>query len=417
MDNSFLWPEVVSSDTGYQESFTSFLYRTAELNGISVADLVSSLIEGVPYPSQLFSDLAGNGPCTLEGCSARSLPILKVLSGVPPLSRLSLHTCWPLVNVLSGVRLLRRNCAWCPICLEALRRIDERKVYQPLLWRFNHVLRCPIHDRPLSVICPYCGVQPRTFSTIGRVGCCANCGRWLGKASYVKNDGIPNDLGDELSVLDILSNLERISACDANFFETANSAVSRGIVTKDKLRTVLTSEITLYKESLPTLETVLRVSALSGISPVNLLLGNVNIVEAASYQRERTKVPGHREFDYDAAVEKMERASRQHPDLSLSTLCKQAGIARTSFVANRPIAAGRIRKRYKCEMRKRKAHELKLIERAIDRLIKRRRYPSWNAIKKECPGVYTDQEYMDVVNELLAARGFVRNARGYLVAK
>ncbi|WP_244207967.1 hypothetical protein [Paraburkholderia hospita] len=190
-----------------------------------------------------------------------------------------------------------------------------------------------------------------------------------------------------------------------------------GILTKSDLRRALQCEVHIYERCLPTLETILRVSALAGISPANLLLGNVKRVEAESYRRERAKVPGHRVFDYDAAAEKMELTSRQQPGLSLTTLCNQRGVPRKSFVANRPSAAGRIRRRYIGEMKKRKANELKIIERAIDRLIESNRYPSWNALRKECPGVYTDQEYIEVVNELLLERGFVRNAHGYLVAK
>jgi hypothetical protein len=417
MDNNLLWPEVICADGGLQESITSYLYRAAELNAISVADLVRCLIAPAFVSCRLSRDLAGKNSCMLEGCSGRSLSILNTLEKVYAFPELALHTCWPLVNVLSGVHMLRRTSAWCPACLEGWRRIDEKRVYQPLLWRFNHVVSCPIHAHPLATICPYCAARPRTYSGIGRVGCCANCGRWLGNAIRRAERTKLSEWGDELGIAGLLSSFQDLGKSTGNFFKTLNLILSIGVLTKSDLRRALQCEVGVYERCLPTIETVLRVSALAGISPANLLRGNVNLVEAESYRRERATVPGRRVFDYDAAAGKMEVASRQQPELSLSTLCKQVGVARTSFVANRPSAAGRIRRRYLSEMKKRKTNELELIERAIDRLIESNRYPSWSALKKECPGVYADQEYMEVVNELLLKRGFVRNARGYLVAK
>ena len=417
MENSFLWPRQIPSAKGLQGSLTSTLYRIAERNAISTSDFVRSLTSTVSGKPITSNDLAGKDACALEGCSSRSSTIVKMLADVPELGDLSLQTCWPLAKVLSGVQLLRRTFAWCPVCLERWRAVDESTVYQPLLWRFQHVLNCPIDSVPLLIICPYCNEAPRTFSGLGRVGCCANCGKWLGGNPLSRKSTKRTISDDEVRIIEILSSFDELKTCSASFYDTLNSAINNGMTTKAELRDVLRCETSIYKRYLPTIETVLRVSAISGITPLNLLQGNTIPDTNNGYRRERSKLPGHRTYDYDAASMQAEGLSKKHPELSLSKVCKQVGTVRVSFVRRRPVVAQKIRARHQDWRDRNRLTEMKMIESAIDSLIGKKRYPSWNAIKKECPGVYTDREYMEFVNELLAQRGFGRNVRGYLVAK
>jgi hypothetical protein len=194
--------------------------------------------------------------------------------------------------------------------------------------------------------------------------------------------------------------------------------VDAGLVSRSQLRAILKCEIAAFQGRKPSIETVLRVSTISKVAPVDLLTGKLNVDDGhVSPSPPRVSMLVHTQVNYDNVCAKLEINSKDHPDLSVSELCRQLGISRLNFFRNRPKEATRIRKRYMQHRQKLRVSERERIVEVIDKLIARGRYISWNALKNELPGIYTDADYMETVNALLEQRGFIRNSRGYLVAK
>jgi hypothetical protein len=82
-------------------------------------------------------------------------------------------------NVISLHQLLRTRMAWCGICYEE--RLREKKpVYEQLMWVFEAVSFCPLHQERLTTICPHCNCQIPFLVTSSHPGYCSKCLRWLG---------------------------------------------------------------------------------------------------------------------------------------------------------------------------------------------------------------------------------------------
>jgi AcrR family transcriptional regulator len=209
------------------ESLTSYVARLAEAHDISPGTLVTREI--LPKVREEFRRHDYKVPATKStfmyeahtlnsvGQGAQDwVNVLEQLTGVRGLQYLTMGT-WR--QIISGVDLLRRRRAWCPLCLEEWRGSNQQ-VYEPLLWALKEVAVCPTHACLLADRCPNCGGDQHLISAKVKPGHCCRCRCWLGMNTAAAD--VPPDIGGRVALaksigelLSIASTLAQPPGCDA----------------------------------------------------------------------------------------------------------------------------------------------------------------------------------------------------------
>ena len=104
------------------------------------------------------------------GMSSSTQRRVDVLETVTGQSNLAALTALRLGKTLSAFSILRYYAAWCPVCLT-----DDIVPYGRLLWEFECVDACPVHDLNLVTRCPRCRSSFGAFVWRGRPGFCPYC--------------------------------------------------------------------------------------------------------------------------------------------------------------------------------------------------------------------------------------------------
>ena len=187
LPHSRLYPlEPKGIGTSAVESLTSYTARLAEAHCLSIGALfmreIAPLLDRTYLnTSHNIATFIGTAAQTISSIGAiaedwvRSLETLTMRNDLRYLSLLT----WK--NTLSAHSLIRRSLAWCPICLENERKAGQ-VIYEPLLWAFQDITVCTLHDRELDHVCPHCKKQLRIFRLTSRPGYCSNCRNWLGSS-------------------------------------------------------------------------------------------------------------------------------------------------------------------------------------------------------------------------------------------
>lgn len=187
--------------TGEIESATSYIARLAAAHTVSPWALVKHEIAEQFYGqdaiirnrlSELFAAVGSAFNGENETCR-KIVAILESLTGRSDLSQMTMAFCR---GVVSSRLLLRRYQAWCPECLSKWKQLDQ-PIYMPLLWNLRAVRVCPHHGIPLSDKCPSCGRGFYPLKARSKVGCCPDCGVWLGTSVAKDLDAKVHGLVDQ----------------------------------------------------------------------------------------------------------------------------------------------------------------------------------------------------------------------------
>ncbi len=87
--------------------------------------------------------------------------------------------------------MLRSQRAWCPACYND-DYVNQKIVYERLIWNFQLVNFCTQHNQYLSFKCPYCNKANPILTRKSKPGHCSVCENWLGELP--KELPIINDL-------------------------------------------------------------------------------------------------------------------------------------------------------------------------------------------------------------------------------
>jgi transcriptional regulator with XRE-family HTH domain len=156
---------------GPLESFTSYLTRLAEVNGIQTLGRLSTLC--FPEGRGKFSPPTGDYPPVSFGllptaawCPEERLRAMTLYHLGNKFGRLTRPQ--PLSQFLSGS--VTRHLRYCPNCL-------AERGYYALTWRFLEIKGCSEHGCQLLECCGHCGqVIPLLARTLKRLGVCPACG-------------------------------------------------------------------------------------------------------------------------------------------------------------------------------------------------------------------------------------------------
>ena len=403
--------EPIGIGTPQTESLTSYIGRLAAAHSVRVRDLVmSELLAHMRRPhladsrrADLFSAFWRSETRALNGTRSlarRMVHGLEEKTGRRDLRFLTLLT-WN--EVLPVYQLQKTTRAWCPGCFEDWRDRGQA-IYDPLLWTLAPVTVCARHRRPLRTICPFPECRrPSPWLGLGyrsRPGHCAHCGGWLGSPGPER--GTPEEklviedaVRSHAWIFDALGEL--IAATPSLPRRPQREDVLRGI--EAAFRLAASRKITIYRgsstrrlelasgtvlmrwlgETPPSLWSLLAVCSQMGISPLQLVRGEIdeNDTDAAApkvradIRRERPPI-AHTRIDPVVIRHALEAvlASDELPPPSIRLVADRLGQAIATLRHYFPELCRSIASRHRCYQEAHGAHRrTRLRERVRDAAI------------------------------------------------
>lgn len=183
-------------ETGLVEGLTSYTARLAAAHCLSPAVLLGRTL--APLMGKKYWLQGGARPGTrgsalgnsfsehakaVNGMGVIATDWARGLESLTARNDLKFLTMLPWVKVFTQRNLLRSTRAWCPSCYEDW-RLNDKAVYEPLLWTFRDVEVCLNHQRRLRSQCQHCARNLPWLARCGRPGYCSKCGEWLGTSFY-----------------------------------------------------------------------------------------------------------------------------------------------------------------------------------------------------------------------------------------
>ena len=186
--------EPIGCGGGNVESLTGFFARLCIARYVQPTRVIREFFRG-RCQAGLFPDkpiqrtnFLTNACGKLDLQADSALSFAGALESLTHLSGLHRLTFCALAGALARNRkrpLGRRQKQWCPWCF-AVWQADGTPLYEPLLWRFALVERCPIHRVALLRCCPTCDRPQPLVSQAVPIGHCVRCGHLLG---HLLHDG------------------------------------------------------------------------------------------------------------------------------------------------------------------------------------------------------------------------------------
>ena len=166
------------------ESLTSYIQRLAWAYRVNPRVLVAEVIlphlsnAHYPDPGHLGS-FSRTRSMSINGVGEVAQDWAETLEQLTMRSDLRFLTVRPWAHGLPAWGLLRNVPQWCPACYDEWRE-QKQPVYQPLLWTLQAVTVCLRHAQPFVVQCPACQQSQSAIASKRGLGCCTQCGIWLG---------------------------------------------------------------------------------------------------------------------------------------------------------------------------------------------------------------------------------------------
>lgn len=254
----------------------------------------------------LWTDLLRKPRASLSGLSRTAEVVAEVVDRLTGRTDASATTILPWAAVVPTKHAFRRVRAWCPACYLEWSQTEPAgagrtrpTLYEPLLWQFEALDVCAVHNLRLRTTCPSpeCGVRRGALSAWAQPGYCG-CGAFLGedRASVVARDGEPTD--DELAWGAYVSGalgdfLCAVPAADENL-EQADIAAAVQIavdISHDGTYTPFANAVrmslgtvSLWKDGRrrPTLPAALRICAVAGFRLPDFLAGRLEVLRAST---------------------------------------------------------------------------------------------------------------------------------------
>ena len=180
--SAYLLPlELLGKDSWQQESLCSYLFRHAELHGVTASQLIQMINgwqvrQGRPQLKvckTLFYTGNGHGMFSYRERMQTLVASIEVASGREHLQRATL-TSFGRVLASQCRGTMRASRTWCPNCL-AEDVQQERPVYDRLIWSLLPIRRCHVHRLRLRDSCPHCEKRQRFPEPGGRMSRCFGC--------------------------------------------------------------------------------------------------------------------------------------------------------------------------------------------------------------------------------------------------
>lgn len=265
--------------TAKVESLASFFLRLAAAHQVTPAQLAKVVCNGSDYlRTGLGVTLKGGDvhPVTLCSHSTQSRVLVQRLEKLTGAHYLACGTLLPLSAVLCGNQcgaLVHRR-RWCPKCYAA----SSPDCAEPLAWWLPFVKRCDDHRVRLEDRCGYCGAFQRPWLIGEARRFCCKCARPLWQEHQSPRAWTPWEIWCHVQIMNLLVHVATpgspvIDPKALSVFVTA--LPHHAITSRSRLGLALISLKHGWKqraEPRVRLETVFRLAALWGTTPLDILL-------------------------------------------------------------------------------------------------------------------------------------------------
>lgn len=206
------------------ESLSSYITRLAEAHCLFPKSLIGQVFISVSSKQYKSTDLFGLRQYTgsFNGIGVVAEELVQCLQSLTLRNDLALLTFLPYSNVFPERKLIRQHQLWCPQCYED-RKSSGQVLYQPLLWSTEVVKFCRQHNQVLLSQCPYCSRKLPLLSSYSRVGYCSKCFGWLGVEGNIQLSNSPENISQQVWLIDNLGQLLATASSSDSSFLTALS--------------------------------------------------------------------------------------------------------------------------------------------------------------------------------------------------
>ena len=180
--------------TGLVESATGYSSRLALAHNVTLAVLFGYEIAPLLDKNHLRNSEARSNKNAVLSNSFRTLAPAVDGHGIiaetyiASLQKLTMRadlrflTMLPCKEVLSHRQLIRPKRAWCSACYDEWHR-DGSTLYEPLAWSLAAITACLVHRQLLQTRCHRCKHELRHLASRSHPGYCDKCHAWLGEAA------------------------------------------------------------------------------------------------------------------------------------------------------------------------------------------------------------------------------------------
>ena len=354
---SRLYPlEPIGVGTGEVESLSSYVLRLAAAHCLPLAALFDEIVAPLVQEARLLSTtgypelVLVNAARPINGMGVTAAACVQALESLTLRMDLRWLTAITWQGIFTTRYWLRPARAWCPACFESQRR-EERIIFEPLLWTLRAVTVCPIHKRALVAVCPHCRGESLPMTRRSRPGRCAKCTHWLGSldaAGPPPDESMSRDWDWRLWAAKAAGELfaappgmiarperatliETIARCVDHFTEGRAHAFAYHFGLNESLLWKC-----LNRHSQPSLETVLRISYLSGPSILDFVNGTAVFPDPATRQGMFVCPPNqhppnkYRRYGQERLI--LQEALNETPPPSLAEVTTRLRYCRTSVL-------------------------------------------------------------------------------------
>jgi DNA-binding MarR family transcriptional regulator len=213
---------------------------------------------------------------------------------------------------------------------------QNRIIYEKLIWTFEPVKVCLIHQVTLSEICPYCENKLKVLSVKSRPGFCSKCLKWLGSKKEV---WIARNVEQML-----LKNSQITNSFSANLTDLIQQTTNGNINDFAHLTGVwhLSIRRLLKDEVLPTLPMLIDICY-----PIDFPITEL-FVEKSNFKEDKKSrnAQKNKQLSKDEVILVLPTYLIEIPPPSLNEVCRRIGWTTTRFKRHFPNDYGQIVDRY-----------------------------------------------------------------------
>jgi DNA-binding transcriptional regulator YhcF (GntR family) len=183
--------EPIGIGTNEVESFSSYISRLALEHLVTPIILIKNSVNSSNKLPQVFREnsLPQIAVANLNGFGETSEKLLNLFEKATFRQDIKFTTLFAWKNRISNHGLLRKNLAWCSYCFQE--QLNQNGIiYEKLIWTFETVKGCLIHQVKLSEICSYCQNKLKVLSVKSSPGFCSKCLKWLGSQTIFEKEEI-----------------------------------------------------------------------------------------------------------------------------------------------------------------------------------------------------------------------------------
>lgn len=338
--------EPVGIGTTEVESFTGYISRLAQEHLVSPIILIKNSVIRLDQLPQVLSQnsLPATTVANLNGFGETCEKLVEIFRRATFREDLQHTTLLAWKNRISYHGLLRKNLAWCPSCFQEQLETTGI-VYEKLIWVFEAVKICSIHQTDLHEVCSYCQSRLKVLSGKSRPGFCSKCLRWLGLKSISKAESADSkDLWITRNVIAFLMmDVQNIDSFSNNLRKLIQKTSNGNINDFAYLINVwhLSVRRILKGEVLPTIKMLIDICYPLDFSLINLLDENSKPDETAGNLLIETK-----RYTKEEVGLKLPEFLAEVPPPSANEVARRIGWQTTRFQRNFPDTYKQIVERY-----------------------------------------------------------------------